>query len=52
MYFALSVMTTLGTTDVMVTSHEMRRTVAANSVIAFVFNTITVAGLVSALNNF
>jgi uncharacterized membrane protein len=52
MYFALSVMTTLGTTDVMVTSHEMRRTVAANSVIAFVFNTITVASLVSALNNF
>ncbi|MFF8569097.1 DUF1345 domain-containing protein [Streptomyces albidoflavus] len=52
MYFALSVMTTLGTTDVMVMSREMRRTVAANSVIAFVFNTITVASLVSALNNF
>ncbi|MQY07271.1 DUF1345 domain-containing protein [Actinomadura macrotermitis] len=51
MYFALSVMTTFGTTDVTVTSREMRRTVAVNSVIAFVFNTITVASLVSAFNS-
>ncbi|MFB7715187.1 DUF1345 domain-containing protein [Streptomyces sp. NPDC056105] len=49
-YFALSVMTTFGTTDVTVLSREMRRTVSANSVIAFVFNTITVASVVSALN--
>ncbi|MFC8507667.1 DUF1345 domain-containing protein [Streptomyces sp. NPDC057411] len=49
-YFALSVMTTFGTTDVTVLSREMRRTVAANAVIAFVFNTITVASVVSALN--
>ncbi|GAA4667965.1 hypothetical protein GCM10023324_19660 [Streptomyces youssoufiensis] len=48
-YFALAVMTTFGTTDVSVTSRAMRRTVAANSVIAFVFNTVTVASLVSAL---
>ncbi|MEU5060113.1 MULTISPECIES: DUF1345 domain-containing protein [unclassified Streptomyces] len=48
-YFALSVMTTFGTTDVTVTSREMRRTVAANSIIAFVFNTVTVASLVAAL---
>ncbi|NLU68304.1 DUF1345 domain-containing protein [Streptomyces sp. HNM0574] len=48
-YFALSVMTTFGTTDVDVTSREMRRTVAANAVIAFVFNTVTVASLVSAV---
>ncbi|MEU6733357.1 DUF1345 domain-containing protein [Streptomyces physcomitrii] len=48
-YFALSVMTTFGTTDVTVTTREMRRTVAANAVIAFVFNTVTVASLVSAL---
>ncbi|MGW0993218.1 DUF1345 domain-containing protein [Streptomyces sp. NPDC002520] len=48
-YFALSVMTTFGTTDVNVTSREMRRTVAAHGVIAFVFNTVTVATLVSAL---
>ncbi|MEU9043653.1 MULTISPECIES: DUF1345 domain-containing protein [unclassified Kitasatospora] len=49
-YFALAIMTTFGTTDVTVASREMRRTVAANSVIAFVFNTVTVASLVSALN--
>ncbi|WP_369148023.1 DUF1345 domain-containing protein [Streptomyces sp. R44] len=49
-YFALSVMTTFGTTDVTVLSREMRRTVAANAVIAFIFNTITVASAVSALN--
>lgn len=48
-YFAFSVMTTFGTTDVDVTSRAMRRTVTANSVIAFVFNTVTVASLVSAL---
>ncbi|MFM9372981.1 DUF1345 domain-containing protein [Streptomyces sp. Da 82-17] len=48
-YFAFSVMTTFGTTDVDVTSREMRRTVTVNSCIAFVFNTITVASLVSAL---
>nr|WP_240981846.1 MULTISPECIES: DUF1345 domain-containing protein [unclassified Streptomyces] len=49
-YFALSVMTTFGTTDVDVTSREMRRTVSANAVIAFVFNTVTVASLVGALD--
>ncbi|MEU8752769.1 DUF1345 domain-containing protein [Streptomyces chartreusis] len=49
-YFALSVMTTFGTTDVSVISREMRRTVAANSAIAFVFNTVTVASLVGALD--
>ncbi|MFJ9180658.1 DUF1345 domain-containing protein [Streptomyces sp. NPDC102360] len=49
-YFALSVMTTFGTTDVNVTSREMRRTVMVNSVIAFVFNTVTVASMVSALD--
>ncbi|MER7951693.1 DUF1345 domain-containing protein [Streptomyces sp. NPDC096079] len=50
LYFAFSVMTTFGTTDVDVTSREMRRTVTANSAIAFVFNTVTVASLVSALD--
>lgn len=48
-YFAVSVMTTFGTTDVTVLSREMRRTVTANAVIAFVFNTITIAATVSAL---
>ncbi|MFF9344496.1 MULTISPECIES: DUF1345 domain-containing protein [unclassified Streptomyces] len=49
-YFALSVMTTFGTTDVTVMSREMRRTVAANATIAFVFNTVIVAGMVAALD--
>lgn len=48
-YFAVSVMTTFGTTDVTVLSREMRRTVTANAVIAFVFNTVTIAATVSAL---
>ena len=48
-YFAVSVMTTFGTTDVDVTSDAMRRTVAVNAVIAFVFNTVTVATVVSVL---
>ncbi|WP_026058453.1 DUF1345 domain-containing protein [Streptomyces sp. SS] len=50
-YFAFSVMTTFGTTDVTVLSREMRRTVTANSCIAFVFNTVTVASLVAALDS-
>ncbi|MER7537546.1 DUF1345 domain-containing protein [Streptomyces sp. NPDC097704] len=49
--FALSVMTTFGTTDVTVMSREMRRTVAANATIAFVFNTVVVAGTVAALDS-
>ncbi|MFJ5680204.1 DUF1345 domain-containing protein [Streptomyces sp. NPDC093097] len=48
-YFAMSVMTTFGATDVTVTSREMRRTVAFHSVIAYVFNTVTVASLVASL---
>ncbi|BBG05298.1 MULTISPECIES: DUF1345 domain-containing protein [Pseudonocardia] len=51
-YFAVSVMTTFGTTDVTVLSREMRRTVSANGVIAFVFNTVTIAATVSALTSF
>lgn len=50
-YFAVAVMSTFGTTDVTVTSPEMRRTVTANAMIAFVFNTVTVATLVSALSS-
>ena len=44
-------MTTIGTTDVTVTSLRMRRTVTAHAIIAFVFNTVTVATLVTALND-
>lgn len=50
-YFAVSVMVTFGTTDVNVTSREMRRTVAANAVMAFVFNTVTLATVVSTLTS-
>ena len=50
-YFAVAVMSTFGTTDVTVISPEMRRTVTANAMIAFVFNTVTVATLVSALSS-
>lgn len=49
-YFAVSVMTTFGTTDVEVASPEMRRTVTANAVLAFVFNTVTIAATVTALS--
>lgn len=49
-YFAVSVMTTFGTTDVDVVSREMRRTVTTHAAIAFVFNTVTVAAVVSTLN--
>lgn len=48
-YFAMSVMTTFGTTDVNVQSTRMRQTVAFNSGIAFVFNTVTVATVVAAI---
>lgn len=48
-YFSFAVMTTFGTTDVSVISSELRRTVTANAVIAFVFNTVIVATLVSAM---
>ncbi len=47
---AFSVMTTSGTTDVTVTPRERRRTVAAGAVVAFVLNTVTVAGPVAALD--
>lgn len=48
-YFATSVMTTFGTTDVTVASEGMRRTVAANAIVAFVFNTVIVASAVALL---
>lgn len=49
-YFAVAVMTTFGTTDVDVTSEEMRRTVTVNAVVAFVFNTVIVAASVAAIS--
>lgn len=48
-YFSLAVMTTFGATDVTVTSSAMRRTVSGAAIIAFVFNTVTVAAAVGAI---
>ncbi|MFI8664345.1 DUF1345 domain-containing protein [Rhodococcus qingshengii] len=48
-YFAVSVMTTFGTTDVEVTSRGVRKTVTANAILAFVFNAVTVATTVTIL---
>lgn len=48
-YFACSVSTTFGTTDVTVVSPRLRRVVMAHSLIAFVFNTVTVGLLVASL---
>lgn len=48
-YFSVATMSTFGTTDVNVRTPSMRRTVTVASLIAFVFNTVTVAALVSGL---
>lgn len=49
-YFSLTVATTFGTTDVMVMTTRMRRTVAGHSALTFLFNTIIIALLVTALS--
>ncbi len=49
LYFASSIATTFGTTDVDVTSRRVRRAVIAHSVLTFVFNSVIIALLVSAL---
>ena len=49
LYFACSVATTLGTTDVLVTDARMRRTVTGQTLLAFAWNTVVVALLVVAL---
>lgn len=43
LYFALSVGTTFGTTDVTITSTDVRRTVTGQALVAFVFNTVIIA---------
>ena len=48
-YFAVSVGTTPGTTDVQVDSRHMRRVVTAHALIAFAFNTVILALVLSAL---
>ena len=49
-YFSLTVATTFGTTDVMVTTTRMRRTVAGQSALTFLFTTIIFVLLVTALS--
>lgn len=51
-YLAVQVSTTFSTSDVEVTTTDMRGTVTAQSIVAFVFNTVIVALLVSALLTF
>lgn len=48
-YFAVSIATTFGTTDVEVRSEAIRKTVAINAIVAFVFNTVIIAAAVSTL---
>lgn len=49
-YFSLSVATTFGATDVDVMTTRMRRTVAGHSALTFLFNTVIIALLVTALS--
>lgn len=48
-YLALAVQATFGTTDVAVTTTAMRRTVMVHTALAFVFNTVIIALIVSLL---
>lgn len=50
LYFATSVSTTFGTTDVTVRGSLMRRRVAVHGIIAFVFNTTVIAVVVNAMS--
>lgn len=50
LYFATSVSTTFGTTDVTVLGSLMRRRVAVHGVVAFVFNTTVIAVVVNAMS--
>lgn len=49
LYFALSISTTFGSTDVTVLTGRLRRSVAQHGVAAFVFNTLIVAFVVAGL---
>ena len=48
-YLALQISTTYSSSDVQVTAREMRRRVGRHTLVAFVFNSVIVALLVSAL---
>lgn len=49
LYLALAVQTTFGTTDASILTTEMRRTAMVHGVLAFVFNSVIVAMIVSLL---
>lgn len=49
LYFAAAIATTFGTTDVTVATTRMRRAVTGHAVLTFVFNTVIIALLVTAL---
>lgn len=49
LYFSASVATTFGTTDVNITTTRLRKVVSAHAVLMFVFNTVIVGLMVSAL---
>ena len=50
LYFAVSVATTFGTTDVNVTNRVLRRTVTGQAVLAFAFNTVILALVLAVLS--
>lgn len=52
LYFAVSVGTTFGTTDVTVTRRRMRRQVLVHGVLAFVFNTLVLAVALTILTSY
>ncbi len=49
LYLAMAVQTTFGTTDAEVVTTDMRRTVMTHGVIAFVFNSVIIAMIISLL---
>lgn len=49
LYLALAVQTTFGTTDVELTTRQLRRTATVHGVLAFVFNSVIVAMIISLL---
>jgi len=51
LYLSVQLTTTFGTSDVLVTSTAMRRAVAFHSILAFTFNAVIIALLVSVLLN-
>lgn len=51
-YQSLTVATSVATSDADITSRSMRRLVSGNAVVAFVFNTVIVALLVSLVTSF